>query len=611
MSNKKSDIVISNFKLLDAVKDKDKIEQLKREKKDAIHNPLYAVDLNTNNVKQNNNTTFIIDLNKKVHNISDAINSDLYTEYLNQMQEFKNNIKEFKDKEYTSFIDLDNDIVRFNNMFDNAYLNGFNLRVKNYLDDKIKKDYINKYAEAVATAQIQEIKNVLNDVIDIVNVDLDNTDIIIIVNKEWIKFIQDAIKVNYTDTTASDIDTSDAEIIKAFTNDFNKDDVDIFIFNTIQDLLYQEQIEVFNALIDKNTEYYKKVNSLYKSIDKSILNIAHNFNVYYQKYKNYDNAPIPKAPKDKQINLHLAKMFNNTYPLNKYTSIDKNNNDDKYEIKLNFTYENEFKELRDLILVDEVNNKQISLLPIDLALFIGFTTLNNINGSNTPITLTDAFKYISEDKKIRIRKTQKAYQLYDDKMQLFKSFKVKSIIKDKKTKKILIEFKDAIPILENYRVEIPSRNDRGYIIGASAILSILNYLSELEDIDYLTTFSVANNFINDSQSNTIEILNMKYYLIIKVLQMGNASKNGKIYNPHINLDDLFKQTAQLKGVAVLSRDDKKRLRQKIEIYLNHLQNKGLLTKYDYQPFNEIPISDDNNNAIVKKSNSKSDLYIKI
>ena len=208
---------------------------------------------------------------------------------------------------------------------------------------------------------------------------------------------------------------------------------------------------------------------------------------------------------------------------------------------------------------------------------------------------------------VRIRKGQKAYQLYDEKMQLFKSFKVKSIIKDRDTNKTLIEFKDAIPILENYKVHIASRNDMGYIIGASAILSILNFLSEQEGIDYLTTFSTANSFINDNQSNTIAILNMKYYLIIKILQRGNASKSGKIHNPHINLDDLYKQTALLNGKTELNKTEKQRLRGQIETYLNYLKSKELLRAYDYTPFKEIATKDSN-----KLSNvSKRDLYIKL
>jgi len=89
--------------------------------------------------------------------------------------------------------------------------------------------------------------------------------------------------------------------------------------------------------------------------------------------------------------------------------------------------------------------------------------------------------------------------------------------------------------------------------------------------------------------------------------MNNSSKNGKVYNPHINLEDLYNQTALLKNKKELTRGEKGRVREEIEIYLNHLKSKNLLKAYDYAPFNEIESKDNNklcNTAI-------NDLYIKL
>ena len=482
----------------------------------------------------------------------------------------------------TSASDLKQLTRDFNSSLITKYIGGIKTNIIDLIDSK--ENYANHLATALVDLQTLEILKI--GISAFSKLDLSKTDALFkqYMQVDTLKRVQDALKEV---KSKSNIDT-----------------------NIIKPILYQMQIldslKQVDNIISNNKKYYEDLHKKYETINKLLASVSTKYKARDDELSKYANAVAPKQAQNKQINLHLAKMFNNTYPLNKYTSIDKNHNE-KYDIKLKVSIDTEFKDLRDIVFVGDINKKQISLLPIDLALFIGFTSINNINGGNIPITLTDAFKFISEDKKIRIRKGQKAYQLYDEKMQSFKSFKVKSIIKDRDTKKTLIEFKDAIPILENYKVHIASRNDMGYIIGASAILSILNFLSEQEGIDYLTTFSTANSFINDNQSNTIAILNMKYYLIIKILQMGNASKSGKIYNPNINLDDLYKQTALLNGKTELNKTEKQRLRGQIETYLNYLKSNELLRAYDYTPFKEIATKDSN-----KLSNvSKSDLYIKL
>lgn len=572
-------------------------------------NLVYYAKLNDEGIKKSIviNANQMIDLNGKIDTFSlidkalidnnpitkyedkegNILNADKDNNYW--LNEIDNYIKYLNDTlnadiSNTSADDLKQLTIDFNKAFLTKYIGGISTNAIDLIDKK--ESYANHLATALVDLQTLEILKI--GISAFSKLDLSKTDASFkqYMQVDTLKRVQDALKeVN----------------LKA------KNNIDT---NIIKPLLYQMQIldslKQVDTIISNNKKYYEDLHKKYETINKLLASVSTKYKARDDELSKYANAVAPKQAQNKQINLHLAKIFNNTYPLNKYTSIDKNHNE-KYDIKLKVSIDTEFKDLRDIIFVDDINKKQISLLPIDLALFIGFTSINNINGGNIPITLTDAFKFISEDKKIRIRKGQKAYQLYDEKMQLFKSFKVKSIIKDRDTNKTLIEFKDAIPILENYKVHIASRNDMGYIIGASAILSILNFLSEQEGIDYLTTFSTANSFINDNQSNTIAILNMKYYLIIKILQMGNASKSGKIYNPHINLDDLYKQTALLNGKTDLNKTEKQRLRGQIETYLNHLKSNELLRAYDYTPFKEIATKDSN-----KLSNvSKNDLYIKL
>ncbi len=311
-------------------------------------------------------------------------------------------------------------------------------------------------------------------------------------------------------------------------------------------------------------------------------------------------------PTNHTFNLVAPKIFNTTYKLDKYTKIDKDNNLD-YDVKINITTD-EIDDLRDIIFQEDITNKQLSLLPIDLALFIGFTDLSALNGNNIPINMQDTLRYITESKNLKLKDSKKLLSLYEDRLRTFDKFKVKAIITNKETNK-QIRFLDPIAILENARVLDTSNNQISYIIGRSAILTILNYLSEQMKQDYLTTFNVANKYINDTQSNTIYILNMKYYILIKVLQMGNSKDRLNKYNPKINLDKLYQQTALLKGVKDLSKTEKSRLRASINKYLEHLISKGLLLEYDYTPFKEI--ASDTTNAISKKSEPKDSIYIKI
>ena len=611
-------ITISNYKFLDAVADKDKIDKYIKEKQDALHNPFYSIDLNTSRVKQNEQVSFIVDVKKPKHNISkdDEIDNLLHNEYVRQMQHFNYELDKYLDKTYTSFKDLDDDIYSFNSLYDQDYYNGFNLRVRNYADKDIKRDYINKYANAVATLQLKEIQDVLYDILDIVNVDIDNTEILSIINKEWLKKIQELVKDNYS-ISADSLEgtlttTSDKDKIKQFVEDFNKDDIDIFIFSIIKEMLIQEQTEILDASISKDKKYYKEINTLYKEINKKILDIVSNFNKYYSdlsKQNKKARAVKNIIPTNHTFNLVAPKIFNTTYKMGKYTTIDKDKNLD-YDVRLNIVSD-EIKDLRDIIFQEDITNKTLSLLPIDLALFIGFTDLSAVNGNNIPINMQDTLRYITESKNLKLKDNKKLLQLYEDRLRLFDKFKVKAIITNRETNKS-IKFLDPISILENARVLDESNNQISYIIGRSAILVILNYLSEQNKTDYLTTFNIANSYINDTQSNTIYTLNMKYYLIIKILQMGNSKERLNKYNPKINLTQLYEQTALLKGVDKLSKSERARLRASINKYLDHLKGKGLLLDYDYNPTNTKQLTaSDSKNAIVKKSDAKDSIYIKL
>ena len=566
-------------------------------KKSILLNANQMIDLNGKIDTENlmNNALRTLTEKKASESIKDFDDIKSFKEFaekniLKDINDYIKYLKKLYDEDISNITadELKNKATEFNLKFLNVYVANITRNAVDLIDTS--DDYASNLASVVADLQLYEIKKIGIDAF--IKLDLDtDTSLKQLMQITSLKQAQKDIKNEVIDTSSDAI--TDA-VLKT-----------ILFGNQLYDSLVQTA-----NIIEHNKKYYQNIHKKYLTIKKLHKDIHNKYIDRDLEINKYATAITPKQPKQKPINLYGAKIFNNTYPLNRYTSIDQNNNG-KYDIKLKITYENELKDLRDIIFVDDINKQQLSLLPIDLAIFVGFTTINNLNGSNIPITLSDAFKFISEDKSMRVRKNQKAYQLYDDKMQMFKSFKVKSIIKDRETKKTLIEFKDAIPILENYKVHIASKDDYGYIIGASAILSILNFLAEQQDTDYLTTLTTSQKYINDRQKNTIEILNMKYYLVIKVMQKNNAKNRGIEYQPYINLDDLYKQTAQLKGKTELNKTERARLRASINTYLEHLKDKNLLTSFDYKTIKEIGNKKKDNQLVDTKNASKNYIYIKI
>lgn len=487
------------------------------------------------------------------------------------------NVKDLSDKE------IKEDIEYINNEIDN-YTNS--LLLDNCIDRAINT--ASKFSNAIAFIQTQEIKNTIGVDAFYQLVDFNNLPFKSYVSPLLLYEVKSLANNKDLLNEIYKVKTKD-ELLELDISGLQQRETNSYL----EDFINQPRFKELYFRVQSKTN---KINDLFNKVNKKYGN-----EVLIKVNKN----KIVKQPQKMSIDLNLPKIFNNTYLFNKYTSIDKNGNG-KYDIQLNINADinnlDDIKELRDVIFIDEFSKQQLTLLPIDLALFVGFTNLNALNGNNVLISLSDVFKYISEDKSVRVRKGQKGYNTYVDKMRAFRTFKAKSVIKDRATNKPLIEFKDAIPILDNYEV-IENGKEVKYVIGASAILSILNWLSSYEGIDYKTTYSTANQYINDGQSNTIEIINMKYGILIKVLQMKNRANKDAVANHKISLDDLYNQTALIKGKE-LSRTDKKRLRDNVEHFLKHLKTKNLLSSYQY-----TPIGKKVSNAL--SNSKKDDIYIKI
>lgn len=564
------------------------IKNIDNEFREQLYNLFFAIDLNTSTINKNNNTAFLIDnINYNNNNIVNTLNvsKDRQKAYIDIMNLYLKTLDEFKSKTYNNIKHLSNDIYKFNSNYYQMYYEGFSVVLRDLINDSIKKNSINNYSNVIATLQISRIKDKIKNIDNFIDTDLKASDIELL------------------------IDASDLIKIQKNAKKQDTNNIELFIHNSIKNIVYAKQTEILNQHIENNKTFYNKVHKLYQTIDASMIDIINNvFKEYYNKLQDQESKHKlikNEIPTQHTFNLVAPKIFNTTYKMGQYTAIDRDNNLN-YDVKINIVAD-EIDDLRDIIFQEDITNKQLSLLPIDLALFIGFTDLSALNGNNIPINMQDTLRYITESKNLRLKDSKKLVKVYEDRLRAFDKFKAKAIITNKETNK-QIRFLDPIAILENARVLDTSTNQISYIIGRSAILVILNYLAEQSKTDYLTTFNIANSYINDNQSNTIYTLNMKYYLIIKILQMGNSKERLNKYNPKINLDQLYEQTALLKNTK-LSKDDKAKLRVKINKYLEHLKRKGLLTDYSYTPYKQI--ASDTANAITKKSDTKDTIYIKI
>lgn len=351
--------------------------------------------------------------------------------------------------------------------------------------------------------------------------------------------------------------------------------------------------------IDTTTENIEDIKELVKFFS----------DIKKDKIDDTENTQIIKQPKNKTYPLIGHQLFNGIYQLNKNYNLNSyNRHKDPINIEISIDEDNlnDFSSLP--ILADLYNNNnQIALLPIDYPLFMAFTQLNNENGGNIPITLEDAFLNIVENKDIRLRKSNKSYKVYTERMLYLDRLKLTYSIVNAKTKEILGQLKDPTSLLANSRYELNNGKKTAYIIGASAVLTLINDINKKYNIDFMASYKISAEFINDSQNNDIEILNMKYYILPSLLQRVNSKKRLDTNQPLINLDDLYKQTAILKGKTELSIDDKKTLHNQINTFLNHLINKNLISDYSYASDKNRKLSI-NNLKMQKQRNIK---YLKV
>lgn len=609
---------MSSKKIIAYNKTSDDLIKLKN--KDNISDDIdYMFDKNNNLIKDDKPYLIIKsddDNNKNSDDASDnSIIKQLQKEYIKR---FKAYIKRLKyrlkqDINKLSDAELSKIIIKNNADYLETYIY-LNQRCYNLIDKNTKNDYLVYLSRAITNLQMDNIlKYIVANKITIEEFlnqkNISTSDLVYVISKEDLEDLKVLIKEHIT--TKDNIDTKDKEL-KEFINDFNLSDIEFLLKDAIYDLTYQKQENILNQKITNNLKYYQDINKYYKQIDKLLIDLRDKYQTKRQKafiIDNTDDIKDIKQPINKTYPLIAQQLFSGIYGLNKeYNLNNYNRHKDPINITINIDEDNlnDFSSLP--ILADLYNNNnQIALLPIDLPLFMAFTQLNNTNGGNIPITLEDAFLNIVENKEVRLRKSNKSYNIYIERMLYLDRLKLTYKIVNAKTKEIIGYLKDPTSLLANSRYELNNGSKTAYIIGASAVLTLINDINKLYGIDFMASYKLSAEFINDKQNNDIEILNMKYYILPSILTRVNSKKRLDTRQPLINLENLYNQTAILKGKIELNTDDKKTLHNQINTFLNYLVKKNLISDYSYASDKNKMLSVDN----LKPQKQRNIKYLKI
>lgn len=405
-------IVARNYQTIDEIQDKKLAKQIDKEHQEELKRVDYTIDLNTGKVKQYNFYAFYIvdNINKDIVSIDDALNKDLLDTYIKNMETYNKLLDSYKDLDnyrviikdkiddedkdiinkypnifsntpnkiddedmyildkYTSKLDnidaINKFIVEFNGSFDAFYVEGFNHRVKDLLDDNIKKDYIKNMSSAYTQVQISNI---------------------IKINKDD---LQDYLDKNNLNHLKSNIIKFIDDINKGLENDTKE----------LSELIYKSNLDKFTKdieiVIDSKKDYYTKVHKLYQKIDKKIIDIVNQLKVKYKELNKYNNYDIVKFKTSNDIISKIDPIAKNifngkNYDIGKVITTKNNYNDKSYGVIFN----TKNADLTNLDIIQELQLKGIKINHFDKKVIDDVDILldenvGNVNNDENLVALT-------------------------------------------------------------------------------------------------------------------------------------------------------------------------------------------------------------------------------
>lgn len=595
--NKSDNIIISNYQNLDKVKDKTKIDKLIKEHQKVLHNPYYSIDLNANKVKQNERVSFIVKANKPFYTdlnnldkklqYNDEILECVYKNYIDLMNSFNKKIDVFLDKDYSNTQELDNDIYNFNNYFDTNYYNGFNLKVKNFLDEDIKKNYVNKYADAIANTQYVEIKNDIDSFIDFAKVDLEKSDIKSFIDEVHLKDLQN-------------------KIIK-FLNEDNKGDLDNYVFDLIKKYVYLDEIKTIDADLKTNKKYYTDVKSLYKTIDDKIIKIVDNFNNYYKKLNNDTptNYDIVKFKTNNDIVSKIDPIAKNllngiNYEIGKFIKTPNNYNDKSYGAVFSI----KTADLSNIDIIQELQQKGIKINHFGKKIIDDVDVLldenkGNVNNNDRLVALTP--KMIARKVYNKEQPTKKQIQEIDEYLRYLSNiylFFVKDDasavnieklvkLKDKGLKYLQDEEGNILNIGDTLDDNIILNASYGYSKKYKSFVYVFDNKSIFERVNQIINNDVgkqlllslkdkADEIFNDYNKNVNQIVvGNRHMLFERVNQIKHSIGNNKKVNKEILLSNIYDE------YNITTPKQKVKVRNIIKNILNYWVDINYIVSYEF------------------------------
>lgn len=595
--NKSDNIIISNYQNLDKVKDKTKIDKLIKEHQKVLHNPYYSIDLNTNKVKQNERVSFIVKANKPFYTdlnnldkklqYNDEILECVYKNYIDLMNSFNKKIDDFLYKDYSNSQELDNDIYNFNNYFDTNYYNGFNLKVKNFLDEDIKKNYVNKYADAIANTQYVEIKNDIDSFIDFAKIDLEKSDIKSFIDEVHLKDLQN-------------------KIIK-FLNEDNKGDLDNYVFDLIKKYVYLDEIKTIDADLKTNQKYYTDVKSLYKTIDDKIIKIVDNFNNYYKKLNNDTptNYDIVKFKTNNDIVSKIDPIAKNllngiNYEIGKFIKTPNNYNDKSYGAVFSI----KTTDLSNIDIIQELQQKGIKINHFGKKIIDDVDVLldenkGNVNNNDRLVALTP--KMIARKVYNKEQPTKKQMQEIDEYLRYLSNiylFFVKDDasavnieklvkLKDKGLKYLQDEEGNILNIGDTLDDNIILNASYGYSKKYKSFVYVFDNKSIFERVNQIINNDVgkqlllslkdkADEIFNDYNKNVNQIVvGTRHMLFERVNQIKHSIGNNKKVNKEILLSNIYDE------YNITTPKQKVKVRNIIKNILNYWVDINYIVSYEF------------------------------
>ena len=584
--------LLSKTELIDKDKDKDKIKKIKKQLEQDFKKIDYAIDLNTNKVKGNNNYIYILD--KPKHKEKTTDNNDIIqlvqNDYIKEIKRFNTTIAKYLKAEYTTIEQLNKDIQKFNKYFYQKYLNGFNLRVIDLLDEDIKASYLREYTNGFLRVQMQDInlygidkflKSDLAKKIQEINTIIDNSKLAQI-QKETIQSLN---KITHQEPTERDKQQVLSDIM----------------YNAI----YQSQESIINKKVSDNQNFYDKIHLLYEDINKNIINIVNHFKESLKKLESnniptitdnievittktpFNKNPITKLPNSICYDFDIVKFFSNIYPNYKEKSIDDNRHKRyDYKAKLILPIETPIpKNLEDIRILNFLKNGNIQLYPIQSAIIDSAIKIRDLNGADSITPLLSIIKNYREDKTTRLPTKKRDLELYEDFLLFLNRCKAQFTIIDRYTGTIVCSTTEPISLLEN---TIVKGTNYGYWIGRSALNFFKDQYDKLEGIDTpkIHTHLKSKQYLNYSKSKNLIMDNIVQFIYPKVASMINSYQRTKKYQPKINISILYEFMILYKkdkydklNTNIIDKSDKNDIKEYVKSYLDDLKNKDLINTY--------------------------------